>query len=661
VAVEDVAAAGRRDRPSSTPAPPAWSAVAGIATCEIAGMASLIISYSIAQTTASDQAEFVWFWAGMILIELPLTVIIARRATSETVRYSLLVLAGILTYAPKLLRDPTVPDYHDEFAHWRDVYDILTTGKLFQPAPIVPIISRYPGLHSTVAALVNATGLTIWQSATLLLIVLHLALILGIAALTQAIGFDSRTAVLAAIIYGFNSSFLYFDTEFGYESMAITILVWALFAFVQAIRADPGRGRTAWCGLTIILSAGTTVTHHLSAINLTLVMALVSVALSIPQLARHRGWGVTAAVAWGLTAFAGLSIAGWIHFVAPGTVAYLSPYLGSGFSELMQVAAGSGNGRQLFSASLSPSWEHQAAFLVTVVALCMAVAGLLLIRSRIKSGLLPRGRARSVLVGFTALGLIYFPSTLFILSAAGAEGARRSWAISWIGLAVFTAPVAVWLIDWAGARVRPHSRVVVRAGLAATLIIALVGGTAAGLDPSYRFPGPFLYGSDARSDTPELTAMSQWFLHRFGPGNNVVTDRYTGLIIASFGMQDTANPSAGFPTYDLYLDKPGQPIGPAFLLQELASSNYLYLIVDERMAFDVPNVGVYFEPDEPSSFVLPDGQPIFKGRLGKFNKTLWMNKVFQSDNYSVYRMTLPVTSATYQARDVQFQGKLSVG
>jgi uncharacterized membrane protein len=639
--------------------------MAGVATvvavCEIAGIASLVISYSIAQTTVSDQAEFAWFWLGMALIELPLIAIVACRVISEAARYATTILLGILTYAPKLLRDPSSPDFHDEFAHWRDVYDIISTGKLFGPVPIVPIISRYPGLHATVAALVNATGLTIWQGATLLLIVLHVACFLGIAALAQAIGFDSRTAAFAAITYSFNSSFLYFDTEFGYESMAIALLIWALVAFVQAIRADSGRERAAWCCVTVLLCAGTAVTHHLSAINLAIVMALVSLALSVPWLARRQGWIRTAATAWSLTLFMGLSIAGWIHFVAPATVAYLSPYLGTGLSELMQVAAGSNSGRQLFSASLSPSWEHQAAFAVTVIAFCMAIAGVLIIRSRIKSGLLQRGRPRSILLGFTVLGLVYFPSTLFLLSSAGAEGARRSWAISWIGLAIFTAPVAIWLLDWAGQRVHVLSRATFRFGLAAVLVISLAGGTAAGLDPSYRFPGPFLYGSDSRSETAELGAMSQWFLQRFGPGNNIVTDRYTGLVIASFGLQNTATPSAGFPTYDLYLDKPGQPIGPAFLLADLSSSHYLYLIVDKRMALDTPRVGVYFEPDEPSSFVLANGQSVFKGRLSKFNTTLWMDKVFQSDNYSVYRMNLPVASVRYQDHEVKFQGKLSIG
>ena len=193
------------------------------AACELAGMAALVRAYSIAQTTLSDASEFVWFWAGMFLLELPIAALIARRATPRTMRTALLILFGLVTYAPKLLRNPASPAYHDEYAHWRATYEILTTGKLFQPSPLIPIIARYPGLHATTAALVHFTGLTIWQAAVLLLILFHVALVLGIAALAQSLGLDNRTAALAAILYSLNSSFLYFDTQYAYESMAITL------------------------------------------------------------------------------------------------------------------------------------------------------------------------------------------------------------------------------------------------------------------------------------------------------------------------------------------------------------------------------------------------------------------------------------------------------
>jgi len=634
--------------------------VAAVAGCEVAGIAAVMRGYLIGQTTRTSTSEFAWFWAGMFLLVLPLAGLVGRRGTLRNTRTALVTLYGFVSYAPKLLRDPASPLYHDEFAHWRATYNVLSTGKLFRPDPIVPIIARYPGLHAATAALVHATGLTIWQAATLLLILLHVTLVLGVGALAEALGLDNRTASLIAILYGLNSSFLYFDTQYAYESMAITLVVWTLVAYVRALRSRSRQELAAWGVLTVVLAAGTVITHHLSAFTLVLIMTLVSLAASVPRLAGAKTWVRTAVTAWSLSLATALMAATWFVFVAPATLSYLSPYISQGLSQLIQVAQGS-SGRQLFGASLSPWWEQKSAYVVTVLALGLAVGGLLLIRARVRDGSLPRGRRRALLSAFVLLGLVYFPSTLFILSPNGAEGARRSWAFTWIGLCVLAGPAAVWLLDWTARRTHRWRRVSLRSGLVAALAIAMVGGTAAGLDASYRFPGPFLYGSDARSITPELLAASEWFSSRFGTGNNIVTDRYTGLTFASFGLQETAAPSSGFPVYNLYLAKPGAKITPSYLLSELKSSNYTYLIVDRRMAYEIPQLGVYFEPDEPSSLLRPNGsKPIFYGRLEKFNTISWMVKVFQSDNYSIYRFNLPVSKVGYQYRPPSLQGKLLV-
>jgi hypothetical protein len=635
-------------------------------------MAAIVRSYHIAEGTLSNTSEFAWFWSGMFLLELPIAVLIVRRATPRSMRTALLTLYGLVSYTPKLLRDPASPAYHDEYAHWRATYEILSTGKLFQSNPLISIIAQFPGLHTATAALVHATGLTIWQAGTVLLVIFHVTLVLGIAALAWSVGLDNRTASVVAILYGLNSSFLYFDTQYGYESMAITLLVWTLVAYTRAIRSQPHRGRAAWAILTLMLAAGTIVTHHLSAFTLVLIMVLVSLTMSVPWLARCEGWGRTAITAWSLSLITALMTGAWIHFIAPTTLSYLSPYMGEGLSELMQVANGSAGARQLFGASLSPWWEEKSAYLVTVFALCLVTGGLILIRAWIRSGSLPSGRRRATICAFALLGIVYFPSTVFILSPAGAEGARRSWAFTWIGLSILVGPAVVWLLDRAGQCSHQWRRVSVRLGLVATLAIALVGGTAAGLDVSYRFPGPFLYGSDTRSVTPELLAASAWFSSRFGTGNNIVTDRYTGLIFGSFGLQNPAAPSTGFPVYNLYLAKPGAPIEPPSLLFDLSGSDYTYLIVDKRMAYDMPELGIYFEPGEPASEFLPhNGKPVFYGRLNKFDTIQWAVKVFQSDNYSIYRFVLPAAQIGYQPhaptslrkrgkRGTLLQGKLSV-
>jgi hypothetical protein len=590
---------------------------------------------------------------------LPLVGLIARRATDRNLRSALLILYGLVSYAPKLLRNPTSPAYHDEYAHWRATFEILATGRLFEPNPVIQMIARYPGLHAVTAAVVNITGLTIWQAATLLVILFHVALVLGIAALTQALGFDSRTAALAAILYSLNSSFLYFDTQYAYESMAITLAVWALVAYVRAIRSPAREGQAAWAMLTVVLVAGTIITHHLSAFTLIVIMALVSIAMSLPWLARGDGWVRSAVAAWSLTLVCGLMAAAWVHYMAPKTLSYLSPFAGQGLSELLQVLNGSGSARQLFGASLSPWWEQKSAYMVPLLALALTAAALILMRSWIKDGRLPHGRRRALLCAFSFLAVVYFPSTVFILAPAGAEGARRSWAFTWIGLSILASLATVWLIDWAGRRSFQWSRAVVRLGLCGALAVALVGGTAAGLIASYRFPGPFLYGSDARSVTPELLAASRWFLARFGAGNNIVTDRYTGLIFGSFGLQTPAAPSAGFPVYNVYLAKPGAPIEPAYLIPDLGLSDYTYLIVDARMAYDAPELGVYFTSNDPASVRPKDGRSPFFGRLIKFNTTQWMVKVYQSGNYAIYRLNLPppAPKAGYQQQPPAPTGK----
>jgi hypothetical protein len=677
--------------------------VTAFMACQLAGMAALVWAYSIAQTTTTSTSEFAWFWLGVLLFELPLAGLVARRATSQKMRTALLTFYGIVSYAPKLLRNPTSPLYHDEFAHWRATHEILTTGKLFQPNPIIPIVARYPGLHAATAALVHATGLNIWQAATLLLLLFHVTLVIGIAALAQAVGFNNRTASVIAILYGLNSSFLYFDTQYAYESMAISLLVWALVAFIKAIRSHSREGRASWSALTFVVAASTVITHHLSTFTLVVVMALVSLAVSLPWFTRwqsrtrddwpetirdawpeswtrqdevtreswirrggtREGWARAAVTAWSLTLVTALMAAAWFRFVAPSTFSYLSPFLGEGLSELVQVAKGTSTGRQLFGATLSPWWEQKSAYLVPVFALSLAVGGLLLIRGRIRSGRLLRGRRRGLSFAFVSLGLVYFPSTIFILVPSGAEGARRSWAFSWIGLCMLAAPGVVWLLDWARRNVHKWIRVTVPSSLIVILAITLVGGTAAGLNASYRLPGPFLYGSDARSVTPELIGAGDWFSARFGTGNKVMTDRYTGLIFGSFSLQNPDYPFVGLPFYNLYLAEPGAPIEPPNLLSDLHHAGYAYLIVDERMAYDVPELGIYFTSTEPPSLQSQDGKSVLQGRLGKFNSFSWAVKVFQSSHYSIYRLNLPVPRIGYKlqpptSRGKLLQGKLSV-
>ena len=614
-------------RPAAGPAPrrPAARCAVTLVAAGAAGAALLVAADRAAEWGRGS--AFGLFWLGMLVGTLPAGYWATRRGLGASLRLAVLTGYAGFTYLPKLLRNPSGPLYHDEFAHWRQSRDILVDGRLFEPNPIVRVVGDFPGLHSTVASLASLTGLSIWQAALIVLSTAHVGLVLGVAVLAEEIWRRARVAATAAIIYSLNSSFLFFDTQFGYESLAIALYVWALVALYRAMRAAGARSRTGWAATTVLLTGATIATHHLTALALIGTMAIV--ALVVTARAAHTRVAVAAAaVAWMLTAAAAILVAAWLCWVAPRTAGYLDPYLGKAIDQFAGLAGDGGTGgRTLFRGSVAPWWERAAAFAAPAcAAAAMALAGYRLWRRRGGDPVV-RGTTLAMLV----LGALYFPAAVLILTPSGAEGARRSWAFSYLGIALVVAPVVVAALDRAARR---WTRALTGAGLLGLCAVMLVGNTAAGMNPSYRFPGPPVFGSDTRSVTPEVLAAAAWLRATQGRDLRILADRYSGLIFGSYGEQLPVTGSVSFPTYDLYLARPGQPPEPA-LLGQLSAWKFGYLVVDRRMAREVPEIQIYFETNEP---IPHGGRPSFTlGQLTKFDTTPWTIKIYDSGNIAIYR------------------------
>jgi len=559
--------------------------------------------------------SFALFWLGMLVFTLPAAYWACRKDIGPASRAAVLVAYGCFTYLPKLLRNPAGPLYHDEFAHWRQSHEILLDGRLFEANPIVRVIGDFPGLHSAVAAVSALTGVSIWHAALAVLIAAHVLVVLGVAVLAEQIWRDGRTAAVAALAYGLNSSFLFFDTQFGYESLAIPLMIWTLVALHRAIR---GPRRTSWVVTTLLLAAATVVTHHLTALGLVAIMLVFAAALTGRRGCRPAAW-----TAWLLTLAAAGLVAGWLCWVAPKTAGYLDPYLGKALNQIAGMINDSGSGgRTLFRRSVAPWYEQKAAFAAPVLAFAAIAAAAWRLRVRRDPDPVDRGSAVAALL----IGVCYFPAALLILTPSGAEGARRSWAFSYLGLALVVAPLAVALLDRRARLAGP--------ALTALFAVLLVGNTAAGMNPSYRFPGPAAYGSDTRSITPEVRAAANWLRATQGRGLRIVADRYSGLVFGSFGGEFPVTGSVTFPTYDLYLTEPGRPVPPA-LIHQLSEWDFGYLIVDRRMAEQAPEIGIYFETNEP---IPHDGRPAFTlGQLTKFDHTPWTIKIYDSGDIAIYR------------------------
>ncbi|MEO5744911.1 MAG: hypothetical protein ABIQ53_10030 [Terracoccus sp.] len=600
----------------------AWWGVFSIAT--VAGTVLIGGSYRHA---ISGDPSYLAFWAGVLVFMLPVGAFVASALARRSGLLMVVAASGLFLYVPKILRNPFGPTYHDELAHWRQVADIAGSGHLFVSNTTIPIIRSFPGLHIVTLTMREISGLSTWSSALVLLAIVHVVDLLAVFLIIEGLTRSWRIGAIGAFLYSLNSSYMYFHTQFAYESLGVMLFLLAILAVQQADRAVARRARQGWGATAGIIGASCAVTHHLSTLFLCAVLVVWSAVLVIRR-RRDRGVEPSTSTILAVTGFVIVFFGTWIALVAPDTVRYLEPYLGDAASQLTNMLGGAAGGRTPFSHNASPLLERAAGFASPL--LVLFVAGLT-VRYRRRHPDTAQPRSPSGFAALFAFGLLYFSSIPFLLAPSGAEGARRTWGFTYLGVAVIVAPtVARWLAQ--AGRAKPCAGHATRGLLVSAVMVVIVGNVAAGLDEAYRFPGPYTVGSDTGSQTPELAALSQWFPATVGPANKVVSDRFTGLSLGTFGSQLLDAPSAGFPTYQLWLDR-GVP-SPT-LIEELSTSDYRYLVIDKQMALPVKELQDFFTGTAAAS---SDGTTtVTAADLERYANYGWLSRVYDSTNFAVYR------------------------
>ncbi len=626
----------------------------------VVGAATVSVAYAWAAAHGGGHLPYHLFWLGELLFFVPAAVRLLSRQASRAERLALLALVGLFAYLPKFLRDPTGPLFHDELVHWHQAQTLFATGQVFAPNRLLGIVEYFPGLELLTVQLRHLTGLSTFQTASILLPVLHVLALTGVFFAVERLTHSSWTAGLAALVYALNPSFVFFHSQFSYESLSIVFFIWVvacaagLHAAAAAsrdkriaridLRAAAQRSdQAAWLVVGLVLAAGCIVTHHLATYILVSVLALVT---AVAALRRHevRLRLLTVQTAGGevlrrsldkrrgglaLTATLVAVVLGgaltWAVLVAPETAGYLGAnVVGAGHAVVALVHRAHG-ARALYAGSPYPSYERDAAFATPLLLGVAALGGLRLLWRH-------RRTAPSPTIALALFGLLYFAAAPAMLTAAGSEGARRTWGYSYLGLSVLVAPFLAAALLRARSAAR---RGLLTAAVVAGLVALLVGNVSIQVDAAYRLPGPYVYGSDARSLTPELLATAAWFRVTQGPGQRVVADRDTALAFGSFGDALPAAASTGFPIWQLYFS--AAPPSPG-LVGELVYGRYRYLVVDRRMARDLPQVGDYFVDSEPGAGTRTT--PVPAAALTKFAHVPWATCIYASDDLAVYRLDL---------------------
>jgi hypothetical protein len=607
--------------PSRVPLVPSGPLAELTAACLVVVGAALVVWAYRKAPTAGVQSYNPVFWAGMVLAYLA----VAWRAVYGRYAVFWLGLFGLFALLPTFWMSLGGPSGFDETAQFALLRNVISAGRLFQHTPLLPIGTFYPGLESAAATIHWLTGLSPWDSALILIAVVHCLLPVQVYYVARAMPVPHRWAAAAGLVYAANPSFVWFDVQFSYESVAILLMLTIVRLYVEALAAGRSGGPTWRQSLSAslliaVISFGLVVTHHLT--SLTGIVLLLAGALflkPISGLADRKGGWRRLFVRWMPVLTLAMCFGLWIHFVAPTTVSYLFPHVSGTASQLVALVtrseASSGAARAIFSHSTTPSYERAAAIAAPIiVAVALLFAGIRWLQKR---------RLRSNFLWSFVLTAGYLVSIPLTLISDGAESAHRTWASTYVGVALL--PAALVILFELDKR-RPWVKRTAATVGAAVLVVVFVGNVAVGASPDTRFPGPYQFGSDTRSITPETLRLAHWVQAHLGPGAHVVTDRFTALALTGHADAVTPLPEPDLPIAGIWYN-PGPPT-PA--LMSAMERQRAYLAIDVRDAQHTATGPALFYTGEPKRVPLQNFT-----RLARWP---WLRLIYSSPHYRLYKI-----------------------
>jgi hypothetical protein len=524
------------------------------------------------------------------------------------------VALGLGLYLVKVLHSPLTFTLYDELLHWRTANDIARTGHLFEWNHLLLISPLFPGLEIVTQALTSVGGLTIFAAGTLLLGVGRLVLVLALFLVYERISGSQRFAGIATLVYMANPSFVFFDAQFAYESLAIPLAVFVLLAIGR--RARTYDGSQVALTIAILLALGAVVaTHHLTTYALVAFLGIWTLLTFLRgQSTKHQpnpGGFALLAMVWSVT---------WLVYVASPTLTYLVTPLLNAAREFSLWTRGTILARYLFSdltGQQAPLWQQVIGYGAVVLILTALPFGLLQIW---------RHHRTNPLALALATGALAYPASLMLrLVPAGLEASNRVSAfvfvaVAFVVAAAITRILASGRLGWGGP-----------AGYAAWAAVVFAGGLIAGWPPWARLPGPYIVGADMRSVDDQSLAAVDWARIALGPGHRLVADRTNRTLMGSYGEQQGIIYGAdGAPLWDLLFS----PELGAPEQQLLRQGPVDYIVVDRRLSRGLPRVGVYVETGEPNTF--RHTTPMNAAVLAKFDDAPGVSRVFDSGDLQIY-------------------------
>ena len=533
---------------------------------------------------------------------------------------------GCLAITPTLMSratDPLLFTGFDEQLHMRTLGDIIASHRLFEANPVLEISPRYPGLEA-VTVLLHELGLPVMVAALAVILAARLVLVAVLCDAVEQLAESPRAGGLAVAVYAVSPQFVWFNSQFSYQTLSIPLALATVSLLGRARDADnplPLFGGATVCML------GVAVTHHVTSFLLTVFLLVWT--LSQPGGARMRvAYGalvsIAATVAWAI--------------VQRST---LEQYFGPMLTDLTAELTG-GVRRQAFEDSAGTATPLVDKILLVYYAAALSMTALVLLVLTLRW---QRQRLHDLHYWNPQLLVLVFSLAIPVLLAArivpkGVEIFTRSSSFLFLPLSFVVVNYARRLDWWhvaLGDRPpgdvgpAPTKRRRVEAHVVAVVLMSgvFLGGYVLGSGPAWaRLPGSYMPAADSRSMDPENLAAVEWADAELPPGSRIGADRVSSTLLAArAGLWPVYEGLGGVKTPELF-------VADEWGLRETDLAGALkirYLYVDRRLADQPPPFGYYFATGE-----IDAGRQLTDAQLTKFERVPAIKLIYRHGPVSIY-------------------------
>lgn len=524
----------------------------------------------------------------------------------------------------------------DEQLHMRTLGDILSSHRLFEANPLLQVSPRYPGVE-LVTVLVHQTGVPTMASAFIVVMLCRIVLVTVLCDAVEQLTGNMRAGGLAVAVYAVGPQFIFFNSQFSYQTLAIPLALSAVSLIARSRTSDDPL--ILFFGATVCL-LGVAMAHH--------VTSFMTAAFLLLWMLFQRG-PARLRVAYGALAAIATTVA-WMIVQRSLLEEYFGPIISD-----VGGSAKKGEKREAFKDSAgTPTPLRDTLLLLYYAAVVVLVVGALAMLAlhwwRRGDRHVLRWNPRLLIFGLTAM----IPVTMAArVIPKGGELFDRGSSFLFFPLSLTVAIFAtrLWWPDSRDPPLRPPGRLlsglqaIARAagnrlglsrrpwaGRSVAVIMAslmFVASFVLGGGPFWaRLPGPYLVSADTRSMDAEVLAASEWARDALPSGSRIVGDRVGSDLLASKAGVWPVMKGGGVNAPPLYF-------ADDFGLTEqdiVRSLRLRFLYVDRRLATHLPHFGSYFESGEPG-----DGKVLLTdAQLAKFDNVPGIKEIYRHGPISIY-------------------------